>query len=147
VDRILQKSGNFQILGSAKEEPVAVCKKWYERQFERYNNNEGGMNALIDKESKKLVGHCGLLIQTVDNIPEIEIAYSLLPSFWNKGYATEAAEKCKCFAFENNLSESLICIISLTNIPSEKVASKIGMTLDKTTVYKENEVNIFRIKK
>ena len=130
---------------STKDEPEVECTKWYTRQFERYRNNEGGMNALIDKTACRLIGHCGLLKQTVDNKSEIEIAYSLLSAFWNSGYATEAAKRCRDFAFKNNLSKSLISIISLTNIQSEKVAIKVGMTLDKTTIYGENKVNIFRI--
>ena len=130
---------------SVYDTPEVECKKWYENQLRRYNSGEGGMNALIEKTSGKLIGHCGLLRQTVDNMAELEIAYSLLPAFWNKGYATEAAKKCKEFAFKHELSLSLISIISLTNIQSEKVARNVGMTLEKTTVYKENQVNIFRI--
>jgi RimJ/RimL family protein N-acetyltransferase len=127
--------------------PEVECKQWYERQFERYVQGTGGMNALIEKESNKFVGHCGLLKQVVDGISELEIAYSLLPIFWNKAYASEAAIKCKNYAFENNLTNSLISIISLTNRASEKVALKVGMTLDKTTTYRSNDVNIFRINK
>jgi len=62
-----------------------------------------------------------------------------------KGYATEAAKKCKEFAFENNLAESLISIIHVDNIPSQKVALNNGMFLDKTTIYRDNQVHIFRI--
>ncbi|MBS1610031.1 MAG: GNAT family N-acetyltransferase [Bacteroidetes bacterium] len=132
---------------SEKESPEKECEKWYQYQFYRYENDKGGMNALIEKESGRLIGHCGLLVQTVDNITELEIAYSLLPEFWNKGYATEAASKCRDYAFENDFSDSLISIISLTNIPSEKVALKIGMSVDKQTIYHHNEVNIFRVNK
>jgi [ribosomal protein S5]-alanine N-acetyltransferase len=129
------------------EEPEIECKKWYEKQFKRYATDHGGMNALVDKVTGKLIGHCGLLKQTVDNIAELEIAYSLLPAFWNMGYATESAKKCKDYAFKNKLSASLISIISLTNLQSENVAKKIGMTFEKTTIYNENAVNIFRITK
>jgi RimJ/RimL family protein N-acetyltransferase len=132
---------------SAKESPEAECEKWYAYQFYRYENDKGGMNALVEKENGKLIGHCGLLVQVVDGIAELEIAYSLLPGYWGKGYATEAAEKCKNFAFENNLSQSLISIVSLPNIPSAKVALKNGMNIDKVTVYNGNTVNIFRINK
>jgi [ribosomal protein S5]-alanine N-acetyltransferase len=128
-----------------KQTPKVACEKWYARQRERYQNNLGGMNALIEKSSGLLVGHAGLLVQTVDGIQELEIAYSLLPQFWGKGYAIEAAGKCKEFAFENNLADSLISIISLTNLPSQKVAIKNGMHIDKQTVYKSNEVYVFRV--
>ncbi len=127
--------------------PKKECEDWYKNQFFRYKNNLGGMNALIDKQSGKLIGHCGLLIQTVDDLVELEIGYSLIPEFWNMGFATEAAIKCRDFAFENGLSDSLISIISLANKRSEKVALKNGMNRDKVTEYKGNKVNIFRINK
>lgn len=127
------------------ETPKMECEKWYHKQFHRYQNNLGGMNALIEKESGKLIGHCGLLIQTVDNITELEVGYSLLPEFWGKGLATESAKKCREYAFENNLSNSIISIISLTNNPSEKIAIKNGMKLYKVTNYNGNKVNIYRI--
>lgn len=129
------------------ESPEIECENWYKKQFYRYENNLGGMNALIEKESGKLIGHCGLLVQIVDGTTELEIGYSLLPEFWDKGYATEAAKKCKDFAFQNNLTESLISIISLTNKPSQKVALKNGMKIEKQTIYNGNDINIFRIDK
>ncbi|MFC5046183.1 GNAT family N-acetyltransferase [Aquimarina hainanensis] len=130
---------------SELKSPEVACKNWYTKQFHRYENNLGGMNALIEKQTGKLIGHCGLLVQTVDDITELEIGYSLLPEFWSKGFATEAAKKCRDFSFRNNFSDSLISIISLTNKPSEKVAIKNGMSIDKVTEYNKNNVNIFRI--
>lgn len=103
------------------------------------------MNALIEKQTGKLVGHCGLLVQTVDDETELEIGYSLLPAFWSRGYATEAARTCKNFAFANTLAESLISIISKTNIASQKVARANGMTIDKETTYHDVPVYIYRI--
>src|ERR1043165_6643648 len=75
-----------------KESPEEACTKWYEKQFGSYENDRGGMNALVERKTNTLVGHCGLLVQTVDGIQELEIGYSLLPAFWNKGYASEAAK-------------------------------------------------------
>lgn len=128
-----------------KEPPEIACKKWYQKQQWRYDNDKGGMNALIEKSSGRLIGHCGLMVQTVDEILELEVGYSLLPEFWNKGYAFEAAHRCKEYAFQNNFSDSLISIISLTNLPSQKVALKNGMTVEKETLYQGNKVFIFRV--
>jgi ribosomal-protein-alanine N-acetyltransferase len=130
---------------SQRSTPEEECSQWYARQQERYDNDEGGMNALIDKSTGKLVGHCGLLRQTVDGVAELEIGYSVLPEFWNKGYASEAAIACRDHAFQNKLSSSLISIISVTNTASENVARKVGMKIEKVTMYKGNKVNIFRV--
>lgn len=128
-------------------DPIEACQTQFDRIFERYENDLGGMNALILKETGELVGICGLLVQTVDAIEELEIGYSVLPKFWLKGFAFEAAQKCKEYAFQNKFSESLISIIHVDNVPSQKVALKNGMHLDKTTSYKDNPVHIFRVTK
>lgn len=130
-----------------KISPELTCENWYQKQHWRYENNQGGMNALVEKTTNRLIGHAGILVQTVDMVEELEIGYSLLPEFWNTGYATEAAKKCKDVAFQNNLADSLISIISLTNTPSQRVASKNGMSVEKKTIYHSNEVFIYRITK
>jgi RimJ/RimL family protein N-acetyltransferase len=127
-------------------DPATNCRMWFDKTFYRYTNNLGGMNVLIDKSTNALVGMCGLLIQTVDGIEELEIGYSIMPAFRNKGYATEAAVKCKEFAFENNFRDSLISIIAVKNLESQHVALKNNMQLEKTTMYNDNQVYIYRVR-
>ncbi len=124
--------------------PNIACANWFKAVFSRYENQLGGMNALILKETGALVGQCGLLVQTVDDVSELEIGYSILPNYWKQGFATEAAMQCKHFAFSKNVTKSLISIIHIDNTPSQKVALNNGMFLDKTTMYKSNPVHIYR---
>lgn len=136
---------SFQFWEGMPKDPMEACQHWFDKAFSRYDNDLGGMNVLINKETNEFIGQCGLLVQIVDNIQELEIGYSILPKHWKKGYATEAAQKCKVYAIENNLAQSLISIIHIKNIPSQKVAINNGMRLDKTTVYNDNPTHIFRI--
>ncbi len=138
-------SRSTQFWNGLPKNPEVACKEQFQRIFERYDKGEGGMNTLLLKSTRELVGLCGLLIQKVDDVPEMEIGYSVLPKFWKQGYAYEAAQKCKEYAFANQMTRSLISIIHVANAPSQKVALKLGMNLDKTTTYKENPVHIFRI--
>jgi ribosomal-protein-alanine N-acetyltransferase len=125
-----------------------LCESWFEKVFYRYENDLGGMNVLIDKETGRMVGQCGLLVQTIEEMQRLEIGYSILPEFWGKGFASEAAQKCKNFAFENDFWDSLISMIHVNNIGSEKVARRNGMSLEKTLGnYKGCPANIFRIDK
>lgn len=127
------------------ETPKERCRLWFEMTFERYKNDLGGQNILLDKNTNKIIGQCGLLVREMEEKKEIEIAYSILPEYRKKGFATESTEKCKNFAFENKFSESLISIIHTENINSEKVAKKNGMRKDKNIEFKGMLVNIYRI--
>ncbi len=124
--------------------PTDLCKAWFDKSFNRYQNDLGGMNVLIDKKTNRFVGQCGLLIQTIEEVKRLEVGYSILPKFWNQGYAFEAALKCKNYAFENNFTDSLISVVHIENIGSEKVALKNGMTFEKKL---DDLFNIFSIDK
>lgn len=135
----------FDFTGNSN--PKEFCHIWFSKIAERYKNNLGGHNVLIHKKTGERVGMCGLLIQEVDGVNELEIGYSIHPKYWEKGFASEAAQKCKSFAFQNNFADSLISIIHVENIGSQKVAKNNGMYLDKTTNYKGIEVHIYRVNK
>jgi len=127
--------------------PKKRCEKWFEWTFHRYRNDLGGQNVLICKETNQLIGQCGLLVRNVENNFELEIAYSILPKFRQKGFAFESAKKCKEFAFENNLNERLVSMIFPDNQNSKKVALKNGMKLNKTLIYNSKIMELYSINK
>jgi len=92
---------------------------------------ELGLWATIHKETGKFIGRCGLLPWEIDGKLEIEIAYLLNKSFWHQGLATEAANGIMKYAFEKLNLSRLICLIEPDNIPSQKVAERIGMKLER----------------
>lgn len=119
---------------------------WIVKQLERYAANRYGLQLLYLKNSDILIGQCGLLLQEVDGIKELEVGYHILPEYWGLGYAPEAARMFMNFAQEHQLSESIISIIDVRNNNSMRVAQKNGLTLDKNTVWNNLNVNIFRKK-
>jgi RimJ/RimL family protein N-acetyltransferase len=63
----------------------------------------------------------------------LEVGYHLLPEHQGKGLATEAAAACRDFARERGI-ERLVAIIVPDNHPSQRVALRIGLTLDRLSV-------------
>jgi len=90
-----------------------------------------GLWATIHKETGEFIGRCGLLPWTIEQRPEVEVAYLLSKAYWGQGLATEAAQAIVDYGFERLQISRLICLIDPANQASIKVATKIGMTLEK----------------
>jgi ribosomal-protein-alanine N-acetyltransferase len=86
---------------------------------------------VVEKETGRVVGHCGLLEKDVGGNAEIELTYVFARSAWGKGYATEIARALKDYAFDELGIERLIALIEPENVASERVAQKVGMRFDR----------------
>jgi ribosomal-protein-alanine N-acetyltransferase len=123
------------------------AKHWVEKQLNRYADNQFGLQVLIDKKTKQIIGQCGLLKQSVDEQAEIEVGYHIFKKHWGQGYAPEAAKLFIDYAFHNDLTNSVTSIINIKNVKSQRVADKNGLTKEKQTVWSGLDVFIYRIKK
>ena len=64
----------------------------------------------------------------------LEIGYLFQRDRWHRGYATEAARACKAYAFDTLGAAEVASIIRDTNLPSQRVALRNGMTPRDTMV-------------
>jgi [ribosomal protein S5]-alanine N-acetyltransferase len=117
---------------------------WIGFALNRYFEGRYGLMALVDKQTGLLVGQCGLLAQIVDDKPEIEVGYHILPKYWGKGYAPEAAQFFMNYAFDNNLTDSIISVIDVGNVKSQRVAEKNGLFREKQVVQMGDDVFVYR---
>ena len=92
---------------------------------------ELGLWATIHKETNQFIGRCGLLPWTVEGQDEVEIAYLIAREYWRQGLGSEAAQAILQYGFEQLGLSRLVCFIDPANIASQRVAEKIGMTLEK----------------
>lgn len=123
------------------------ARHWIERQLTRYAEQRYGMQALVNKETNIFVGMCGLMTQKVDSTIELEVGYHVLKKYWGRGYAPEAAKVFIEYAFANKLSDSVISIIDVANVNSQRVAEKNGLEREKQTIYDSLDVYLYRILK
>lgn len=102
-------------------------QQWLDKQARRYADYGFGLWGLIEKESGELIGQCGITMQEYNNTSVPEIGYLLRKEFWHKGYATEAAQACKAYAFDTLQMNGIYSIIRDTNLASIHVALRNGM--------------------
>ena len=110
---------------------IKKTKTWIENNQLRYINDGYGLWAVCLKGTDQVIGDCGLTKQQVDGELEVEIGYHINKNYWGKGYATEAATRCKEFGLNQLGVNKLISIIDPQNRQSIRVSEKIGFTFEK----------------
>jgi len=105
----------------------AGVEQWIERNRQRYQSDGVGLWAIELTKTQELIGDCGIIRQQVEGEPLYEIGYHLRRDFWGQGLATEAAIACRDWAFANLKTDRLISLIRPENLPSRRVAARVGM--------------------
>lgn len=109
-------------------------QEWLDRQLSRYQKWNFGLWAVILKETDEMIGQCGLTMQPWKEKEVLEIGYLFNRFYWHKGYAIETAKASKKYAFEAIKANEVCSIIRDTNIASQNVAIRNGMTKADTWV-------------
>ncbi|WP_079479067.1 GNAT family N-acetyltransferase [Halobacillus salinus] len=102
-----------------------------------------GLMVLENKQDLTLIGHAGLVPQTIDGVEELEVGYWISRDHWGNGYATEAAQTLREYGHRILGKERLISLIQPGNKASIRVAEKIGMDFDRGVDMDGIEVHIY----
>ena len=96
-----------------------------------YEVNGFGLNLVRLKANDTRIGICGVLKR--DTLPDPDIGFAFLPSFWNQGYALESAAAVMTHARETLGLRRILAITSPDNEASEKLLGKIGLRFCRLT--------------
>ncbi len=127
------------------KEKQELASEWINVQLTRYEKQGFGHLAIEIKSTNEFIGMGGILPRILKEKNEYEIAYSLKPKYWGKGYGTEIAKQIKEFGLKNIETDRLISIIDTRNIQSANVAKKNGMKVLFETEYLGMEVEVFGV--
>ena len=108
--------------------------QWLNNQLARYKKDGIGLWAVILKDTDRMIGQCGLTYQKADDKTLLEVGYLFEKDYWHRGYASEAAFTCICYAIDVLDAKKVYSIIRENNFPSQKVALRNHMTLCGKTV-------------
>jgi len=75
------------------------------------------------------IGICGVLRR--DTLPDPDIGFSLLPAWWARGFAHEAAAAAMTHARETLAVGRVLAITTTDNDPSIRLLAKLGFRFDR----------------
>lgn len=100
-----------------------------------YAENGFGFFAVVEKESKKAIGMCGLIKR--DTLPDIDIGFAFLPNLISKGFGYEIASATLDYAFNVLEIKRIVAIVNPENEKSIGLIKKIGMQFEEMIKFGE----------
>ena len=92
------------------------------------------------KETGVSIGICGLLKR--DSLPDVDVGFAFLPSYWSQGYAFESASAVITYGREVLGLRRIVAITSLDNSASMRLLEKIGLKFERLIKLAEDEPEV-----
>jgi RimJ/RimL family protein N-acetyltransferase len=108
-----------------------------------YERNGFGLYLTALKESGTPIGLCGLLKR--EELPDPDIGFALLPDFWNKGFAFEAANRVLEDARGRLKLPRILAITNLDNDASIKLLQRLGLSFERIIKLSPDAVDEVRL--
>ena len=105
-----------------------------------YAKNGFGLFLVVLKETNESIGMCGLIRR--DGLEDIDIGYALLPRFWSRGYAVEAAQATVVYAKDVIGLQRIVAIVDPANEGSIRVLEKLGMRYEKMVRLSADDIDL-----
>jgi ribosomal-protein-alanine N-acetyltransferase len=112
-------------------------EEYMKQALAHWKKHEYGIWILYEISTGLFVGRGGLRNSRLGGNLEVEVAYGLLPEFWNKGLATEFAKSVVKMAFVVLGFSNLVCISVPDNLASLRVMEKTGFHYERDIISKD----------
>ena len=110
--------------------PADEVRAWLDRNLDSYARWGFGMYAVALRD-EGFAGVCGInRFDDVEGRLEFEIGFRTAKRHWNRGVTTEAASAVRNHGFGDLGLERLVSLVDPLNVPSVRVAEKVGMAFD-----------------
>lgn len=121
--------------------------EYLDTNLKHWNDHGFGLWMFYLKQTKAWVGRGGLRHVYVGGHDEVEVAYGVMPAFWNQGLATEITHACIEIAFKILCQDSIVCFTLTTNLASQKVMEKAGFQYERSIEYANLPHVLYRLTK
>jgi len=103
-----------------------------------------GLWVLRLRDDGDIVGRLVLRHLDLDGVDEVELGYALKPPYWGRGLAMEASTRACDYAATELRLASLVAQIRPTNLPSIRLAERLGFTFEREITHAGTPHALFR---
>ena len=143
--RLLNEPSWLRFIGDRGVRTLEDARRYIlEGPVDMYERLGFGLYATTLKENDSVpIGICGLVKR--DGLEDVDIGFALLPEYWGKGYAREAASAVMDYAKSVVGLTRIVAITSVDNESSARLLGKVGLRFERMTRLAEGgeEVRLF----
>ena len=96
------------------------------KRSQKMNDWGLGWWLIFEAQTNRLVG--SVMLQPLENTFEVEVGYHVLPEYWGRGYASEAARKIVAHGFDRLGLPNIRAVVLPRNRPSLRIVEKLGFS-------------------
>jgi RimJ/RimL family protein N-acetyltransferase len=106
-------------------------RRFLEEKLTHWRERGFGMWVFRSRDSGEPVGRGGLQHMVVENVPEVEVGYTVGAEDAGRGYATEMTDEMASVGFRDLGLASIVAFTLPTNLASRRVMEKTGFTFER----------------
>jgi RimJ/RimL family protein N-acetyltransferase len=131
IVRVLNEPSFIQNIGDRGVRTVADAETYLRMgPLTSYDRHGFGLYLVELRETMAPIGICGLLKR--DELEDVDVGFSLLPAYWSRGYAFEAAAAVMAHAREAFGLQRLVAITAIHNERSGRLLGRLGFAFERT---------------
>lgn len=131
------KGFNLYPITRYRQETVDEARDWIQKNRGKF--------AVIEKDSNLLIGMGGLTPWSYEGEDMVDVTYRLRESAWGHGHGWELAKALVDYAFNVQKLTEVTATITPDNLPSKRIAEKLGMKFDRRIELLGVPTDLFRL--
>jgi RimJ/RimL family protein N-acetyltransferase len=124
----------------------AESRAYLEFNLAHWRQHGFGLWIVRNRGDGQVAGRAVIRHLDVDGSDEVEVGYGFYPEWWGRGLATEAATELVRSGLEDLKLPTLVAITQPTNIASQRVLEKAGLSHEREFLHGDTPVSLYRIR-
>jgi RimJ/RimL family protein N-acetyltransferase len=144
--RLVNDPAWLRFIGDRNVHSVAAAKAYIREGPRRMYELHGlGLYLVVRKLDDEPMGLCGLIKR--DTLDDVDIGFALLPQFWRRGYAHEAASATLQHARDALGLRRVVAITTIDNVASGLLLEKLGLRFERMIklVPEDDELRLYGV--